>query len=370
MAMFKPELIPNFPKGQVKDFSAIEAEPRAYYVSTKYDGVRAEIKLGEPLLGRSLKPIKSLQCQRMAEDLCLVVQHPGILEAEIYSPEMSFPEIIHFTRTEDVTSSKTKKKYRTLWAKTEGGTIGIYNSKKYLMEDLTPAMLKDGATIWEFPGRDVKWLTTWHDSLKFYVFNWVDPESNHTKERRDEILRGNVNGTYLPEMVYVEQTVYTSMDAIYQAYDQAIIDGEEGLVAIRKDALYKNGRHTLNSGIMFKLKDDELEYDGKILSVEEATKVIEGTAKTVNELGRSRTSKLKEDRVPSGLAKGFLCEMDNGSTLTVSLQGFDNEAKALMLKEPELYVGRWITFTGMQPVSDKLGAVPRSAFFKNFRDDK
>jgi hypothetical protein len=81
------------------------------------------------------------------------------------------------------------------------------------------------------------------------------------------------------------------------------------------------GRHSLNSGMAYKIKEDNLQFDGVILSLEEGTEVIEGVDKKINELGRSVTSKLK-NTVPSGLCKGFKVLMDDGNELTVSLKDY------------------------------------------------
>jgi hypothetical protein len=70
--------------------------------------------------------------------------------------------------------------------------------------------------------------------------------------------------------VLVKQTQYTSIDEVFQAYDQAIISGYEGLV-MHKNSSYKMGRHSLNSGMAYKIKDN-LQFDGVILSLEEVQK--------------------------------------------------------------------------------------------------
>jgi ATP-dependent DNA ligase len=103
--------------------------------------------------------------------------------------------------------------------------------------------------------------------------------------------------------VLVKQTQYTSIDEVFQAYDQAIISGYEGLVMMHKNSSYKMGRHSLNSGMAYKIKEDNLQFDGVILSLEEGTEVIEGVDKKINELGRSVTSKLKEHRTQVDYAK-------------------------------------------------------------------
>jgi predicted RecB family endonuclease len=71
--------------------------------------------------------------------------------------------------------------------------------------------------------------------------------------------------------VLVKQTQYTSIDEVFQAYDQAIISGYEGLVMMQNSS-YKMGRHSLNSGMAYKIKEDNLQFDGVILSLEEVQK--------------------------------------------------------------------------------------------------
>jgi hypothetical protein len=293
----------------------------------------------------------------MAKDIALVMQLKDncIIEAEFYSPEMNFAEIMHFFRSEDVTSAKNVTKYKKLWEKTKEGTL--------------PG--------WEFPGRDWAWLTTWHDSLKFYAFSFIDLDNDdYTFERRYSALKGAFR-SYSEKMdglrndlVVIPQESFETLDELYQAYDQAIVSGTEGLVIVRKDTLYKTGRYSLNANTAFKLKDDDHIWDGQILAVEEGTVAREGSEKTVNELGRSRTSQLQEDRVPSGVAKGFLVVMDDGQTLTVSLNGYNQEEKKDLFANPAGYIGKWIRFKGMLPV--KEGGLPRHARFTrgNIRDDK
>jgi hypothetical protein len=48
-----------------------------------------------------------------------------------------------------------------------------------------------------------------------------------------------------------------------------IISGYEGLVMMHKNSSYKMGRHSLNSGMAYKIKEDNLQFDGVILSLEE-----------------------------------------------------------------------------------------------------
>jgi ATP-dependent DNA ligase len=370
-------LLPNEKNGApAPDWEQRIEHPSEWLISTKLDGGRVELFADGTCKGRSLKPIKSIHINRMAEDIALVMQaHPQtIIECEFFSPDMNFAEIMHFFRTEDVTSDKTVKKYTREWERTHSGTIGIYKGVEYPIEDITPEMKEDGAIIWSFPGRTPEWATTWHDSLKFYAFSLINIYDNgkeETFEQRARWLHHTIADKGIEDLIYVGQNEFNHIDELYQAYDQAIISGFEGLVVTRRDAIYKYGRYTLGSNQVYKIKDDNNIYDGKILEVLEGTEAREGAEKTINELGRSKTSQLQEDRVPSGRCKGFKVLLDDGQTMTVSLSGFNHAELRHLLKMPELYVDQWIKFKAMKPV--KIGGKPRgpAIFTKgDIRDEK
>ena len=350
-------LLPNELTGIAPDWEKRITNPSEWLYSQKFDGGRVELFADGTVKGRSLKEIPSVHIQAMAKDVMLMLQLKAhwIIEAEFYSPEMNFAEIMHFFRSEDVTSAKSVAKYKKLWEKTQG----------------------DPKKGWEFPGRSWEWCTIWHDSLKFYAFSFCDVTIDVlTFESRIEFLelvldsyKQRMDGLKL-DIVHIPQYTFEELEELYQAYDQAIISGAEGLVVTHKETIYKYGRYTLGANCVFKIKDDAHEWDGQIISVEEATEAREGAEKTINELGRSRTSQLQEDRVPSGIAKAFLVRMDNGQEVSVCFNGYNVEEKKQMLIDADQYVGRWIRFKGMLPV--KEGGKPRHARFNrgNFRDDK
>jgi hypothetical protein len=258
---------------------------------------------------------------------------------------------MHFFKSEDVTSEKNVAKYTKLWEKSGG----------------------DPTKGWKHPGRTVEWLTTWHPELQFYVFDHIDPDYfDKTKLQRYESLKRmfKTRDIGAVDAHLIAQFSLGHIDQVFQAYDQAIINGGEGLVMMKKTSLYKMGRLTLNQAEGFKIKDSNKEFDGQIISVEESTVAREGAEKSINELGRSRTSQLKEDRIPSGMAKGFKVLMDDGNTTTVSLQGYNHADRIDLLENAPNYAGKWIKFTGMAPV--KPGGCPRHAHYTkgNIRDEK
>jgi len=347
MEKFKPQLLPNEPAGEAPDWESRLQPIEEFMFSTKLDGARVELFSGEPARGRSMKVLKSVKIQEMATEFN---QHMGLFggcfEAEFYSPNMTFSEIMHFFKVEDIDDPK----HYTKWMK----------------------LFQHPTKEWPFPGRTPEWLCTWHDDLKFYVFDYATAASKADRYMMyNEAIR-DIRPTDQwplstdPEIegatevaVAVKQFKLNHIDAFYQAYDQAIMDGHEGLVCVHKDTPYKNGRHTLKSGTSFKAKENKLEFDGKVMYAEEGTVARPGAPKTTNELGRSVTSKLAEDRIPGGFCKGFRVRMEDGRELIVSLNGWSHPEKEELLNDPSDYVGQWVRFTGMKPV--KEGGMPRHA---------
>jgi hypothetical protein len=112
---FSPQLLPNNPAGITPDWEALLTPISDYMASDKADGGRVECGEDGSALGRSLKPIPSEHIKAMTKDLSLLLQHEGYVEAELYSPNMNFAEIMHFFRSEDVTSLKSRKKHEAEW---------------------------------------------------------------------------------------------------------------------------------------------------------------------------------------------------------------------------------------------------------------
>jgi len=341
---WKPNLLDNDKSGVIIDWEErlTGVEDGEWIISDKEDGARIELLEDARGVSRELKTLPSLQVQTMAERFTDTTKHVGVIEAEFYAPNMTFSEIIHFFKTEDVTSEKTVAKYTKLWEKSKG----------------------DPKKGWRYPGRSVEWLTTWHDELQFYVFDhvWNDSDDRGKWDRYQELMRLFKRNT-LNDAKLINQREITHIDEVYQAFDQSVINGGEGLVAYRKDAKYKNGRYTINQGQAFKIKDSNRDYDGTITGLKEGTMVKDGVAKTKNNFGRSKTSQLKDDRIPSGMCSGFEVRMTDGRELVVSLNGYNHDDRRAMLRVPEDYVGLEIKFTGMPPVSSRPDSVPRHCHY-------
>jgi hypothetical protein len=349
----KPNLIPNEPKDgsfSKEDRDALLMKHggiEEYIILHKKDGCRMEAGAAPTLLTRSLKPIKSALVNirfNKFQQVCLTL---GIVvEGEFYAHGMKFNEIFRFFSKSDVT-------------------------KPSYIKELTTMMTKKPEAFYEkYRGRDVKFLTTFHESLKFWMFDGVvldRPDLVGYQERMTEIT-SRLQSYNLDDLGVVEPAILpiTTIKELYEDYNKVIEHGWEGLVLTHKNHPYKNGRSTLKGGTILKLKDDKYEYDGVVIDVEESTIVREGAEKKINELGRSKTSQLKADRLPSGMAKGFVVEFEGRGTFCVGLNGFDHDARREVLKNKENYIGRNFKYSGMPPVKD----FPRHAYFDTWRDEK
>jgi hypothetical protein len=347
---FRPNLIPNNLKSEPTDFDKIIMKNggyKHYCILQKKDGCRLELIDGQ-VLSRELKTPGSKLVVERFKSIAEEFKRLNILvEGEFYMHGQKFNSIFRFFSKSDVTTEKYKKELWNLYSK-------------------SPAKFEK-----EYDGLSFDFLTTFHNDLKLSIFDCIILDHpNYGFEERMMTLKSRVsNSTILnssTDFEISEMFICENSEELTELYNQSLDSGYEGLVLVHYDHEYKFGRNTLNQGTLLKMKEDSLEYDGIILNVMEGTNIKEGVENGVDNFGHSTTSKKKDDRELSGLAKGFLVSFEDKGTFIVSLDGFDNEAKKELLDNKESYIGRHIKYTGMKAVKD----FPRHAFFKCWRDAK
>lgn len=347
---FKPNLIPNNPKDGSVDLDKIIQKNggyNQYLIPRKKDGCRLHL-IESKVLTRALKVPGSRLVVERFQELSKELHKIGVaVDGEFYMHGLKFNAIFRFFSKSDVT------------------TISYLNELERAQEK-DPKKFRN-----EYDGLSIDFLTCFHDNLKLHIFDGIlldRPDIKGFQDRMFEIReRLKTLPNHLLESVEIAKfDVVSSKEELEDLYEEALELGYEGLVLTHKDHEYKFGRNSLSQGTLLKMKDDALEYDGIVLDVPEATSIKDGVARTTNELGRSVTSKKKDDRELSGLAKGFLVQFENLGTFTVGLRGFSNEMKEELLRNKSQYIGRHFKYKAMAPVKD----YPRHAYFDIWRDEK
>ena len=305
MKAFKPQLAPN----EKVDLSTLNYPLLA---STKLDGIRCIFYKGQ-ILSRSLKQIQNKQLREKLEPIRKYSEETDcILDGEIYSPKLSFQAITHFVMTQD------------------------------LEDEIIP------------------------DHLKFYCFDYLDPDGlgNNTVFQFRLSIVFEVSSKFSDLMIPVIHVKVNDSQEVESYFDEVLKEGYEGLILRNPKSYYKFGRGTVKEGIIFKVKPF-VTFDAKITGVEQSTEVNEEAEKKTNELGRSVTSKKKDDRHLIEKASAFWVDYE-GKPLKVVLAMTDPEKVAVWANRASL-IGKTIEYKGMLVGSKD---VPRHPVMIRYREDK
>lgn len=300
---FRPFLAPN----EEIDLSSIKYP---LLVSTKLDGLRLIFYKGQ-ILTRSLKPLPNRQLNEKFEELRKFTRlNDIVLDGEIYSHELTFQEIISYCMTEEL-------------------------GKK------------------ELPSH-----------LKFYCFDMITDnnmeEPFNTRTEKMTVLISMYKDIAFPVM----QREVKNQEEVTIYFEEMLEQGFEGLMLRNPFGRYKQGRATKRENLIYKIKPF-VTFDAQIIDVVQSTEVNDGVERTTNELGRSVTSKKKDDRHLIEKASAFMVEYE-GKPLKVTLAMPDSE-KIEIWGNRASYIGRTIEYKGML-----VGAkdVPRHPVMVRFRTDK
>jgi len=209
----------------------------------------------------------------------------------------------------------------------------------------------------------------------FFMFDYV-VDDKFDERFDDRIKRIPKISVLFPDLInVVEQKVLCSPEEVVAYYEEALswveeFEGEEhfvcdGLILRSPSGKYKTGRGTMKEGLIFKLKPYET-FDEKIIGIEEGTNVDPNAEKTINELGRSVTSKKKADRILAGWAKNFIVMHEGETQLSVSIKA-TKEEKIYIWQNQSEFIGKTVEYKGLM-----IGAkdLPRHPVQVRMREDK
>lgn len=213
------------------------------------------------------------------------------------------------------------------------------------------------------------------EDTKFFMFDYV-VDDNFEEPFEKRITRISKIASLFPDLItIVEQKLMNSPEEVVDYYEKALSWVEEheeeehfvcdGLILRSPSGRYKKGRGTLKEGLIFKLKPYET-FDEQIIGIEEGTNVDPNAEKTINELGRSVTSKKLADRIPGGWAKNFVVMHEGKHKLSVSIKA-TKEMKEYIWNNQEEFIGRMVEYKGLMIGAKSL---PRHPVMIRFRDDK
>ena len=298
MKQFKPMLAPN-DKVNISDINF------PIYASLKLDGIRCVFKDGE-MLSRSLKQIPNKQLQQKYQVLKDLSKTMGVIDGELYSPELTFQEITHFVMTQD------------------------------LKEEILP------------------------DSLKFYVF---DIDSGDETSFKDRVYK--YYGLHrIPTIQCVEQYTIKNEEEVMSMFEKALRDGYEGLILKDMNGYYKYGRATTKQGLMYKIKPFKT-YD---LVVTDVLERKENTNESkLNELGYKQKSNTVDGFLLTGIAACFMVKY-NDLDMKVSLTGTEEFRRGIW-ENKESYIGGVIEVKGMEVGSKDVLRHPVFVRFRDDKDE-
>jgi len=315
MSKFKPMLAPN-------DETNLDEIKYPILSSYKLDGIRCLFIKGE-MLSRSLKPIQNKQLRERLQPLVdYSKEHDLILDGEIYSPSFTFQEITRYVMTQDFEDAKSIKKH--------GKVLTVPNH------------------------------------LRFYAFDCVTKDNFDKSfiERIDALQEIESIDEFENIFVNVNQVILHNSEDIESYFETALHKGYEGLILKDPEGKYKCGRGTIKEGLIYKVKPF-VTFDAKIIGVVQATKVDPNADVKINELGRSVTSKKKDDRIFIERASAFIVEYE-GQEVKPVLAMTDSE-KERVWTQRKYYIGKTIEYKGMLVGSKD---VPRHPVMIRFREDK
>lgn len=281
--------------------------PYPQMASWKFDGIRCIFKDGE-MLTRSLKHVPNIKLhERFAHLKKWSVDHDVILDGELWCRSVPFNEL--------------------------SGIVRQFECK--------------------LP-----------DDLFFYCFDTIRNEK-YDEEFTSRVCR-YMDLTGLKDLLPVDQWEVNDADAVESLFNNALDKGFEGLILRNPTGYYKTGRATVKENLMYKVKPF-ITSEAKVINVIQATVVDEKAEKKINELGYSKTSQKKDDRILIERASAVTV-LYNGQELKVTL-AFTNDEKSEIWNNRDNYIGKFIEYKSME-VGMKDGGLPRHPTSIRWRNDK
>jgi DNA ligase 1 len=206
------------------------------------------------------------------------------------------------------------------------------------------------------------------DDVKFYVFDMLGSNQSYIDKYKNLVYL--FNSEYGGDKVKLlpQHEIY-NQDGLEVFYANALMQGYEGVILRNPSATYKQGRSTVKSGDMLKLKPFK-DSEAVVLNTYEATENLNEAY--TNELGRTARSSHQANKQGNGMIGGFIVkDVDaHGNVCSdveyrVAAGRLTHEERKHIFANWELYYGRILKYRHM-PTGAK--DAPRFGRFIAWRD--
>lgn len=191
-------------------------------------------------------------------------------------------------------------------------------------------------------------------NVALYVFDHVEHPTSPWLDRIDRVVPRS--------KAYVhEWRLISNIDSLMVYENDCVNAGYEGLILRDPEGRYKNGRSTVNEGLLLKMKrfvDDE----AVVIGFEE--RMHNGNEATVSELGRTKRSSHRAGKTGRGDLGALLCRTSEGVEFSIGT-GFCDSERAAIWEHRDKYLNQYAKFKYF-PVGVK--EAPRHPVFLGWRD--
>lgn len=161
---------------------------------------------------------------------------------------------------------------------------------------------------------------------------------------------------------WLPQYLCKDAEIVQWELDDALREGEEGLMLRSPTGIYKQGRSTLREGIILKVKPTVNDAEAVVIGLEEQLENC--NLATLDVRGYTKRSKHSANLVPKGCVGKLVCRW-NSQEIKIG-SGFTDEERHLWWSCPNLVVGKTITFKYQ---AHGMKNLPRQPIFKGIRYD-
>ena len=190
--------------------------------------------------------------------------------------------------------------------------------------------------------------------VSFHVFDHIAAVDEPYLSRVERLWQSS------DDVWIVDQTSIQTAERLVEYEKTALKQGFEGVMLRRPDAPYKFGRSTAREGYLLKVKrfhDDEFE----IVGFEE--EMFNANEATTSELGRTKRSSHKANKVPKGRLGALVLKY--GDTTFNCGTGFNDAERENIWAERERYLGQ---FAKIKYFAHGIKDVPKLPSFLGIRD--